>query len=222
LSVSILVRFRTSLAMNFRRLSVYVCLTALICSSGWAADEARFSKAIAPSEISQIGLDKLSSDQIAVLDALVRKDATAATMVRKDKPRANRFSERLSDDERRNAGLTLLDEPMVLQLDQRIEKFIAPPAVDGGSYSLGSRPASTIYTARSLRREPEIHGSISLVYGVGSHGYSERGGAMTLSYEDPENRFAVAVGYSEMHVKGDYVGRYCRDGFSRWPGDPWW
>jgi hypothetical protein len=208
--------------MKLRSLFTLVCFTSLVCTSAFAADESRFTKALAPAETAQLGLEKLSSDQVAVLDALVRKDAAAALNVRPNKPRAARFSQRISEDERRNAGLTLLDASQLSQLDDRIEKFIAPPAAEEGGYSVVSAPGSTIYTPRSLRREPEIHGSVTLVYGVGSHGYSERGGAMTLSYEDPENHFAVAVSYAEMHTKGDYIGRYCRDGFGRWPGDRGW
>lgn len=208
--------------MTIRRLLALACFTFVVCTSARAEVESRFTKSLAPAESAQLGLDHLSSDQLAVLDALVRKDATAARMVRATKPRAARFSARISADERRNAGLTVLGPEQLNELDARVEQFVAPPPADGGSYRVSSASGSTIYTARSLRREPEIHGSVTLVYGVGSHGYSERGGAMTLSYEDPENRFAIAVGYAEMHTKGDYVGRYCRDGFSRWPGDPWW
>jgi hypothetical protein len=60
-----------------------------------------------------------------------------------------------------------------------------------------------------LRRAPEIHGSITLLYGQGSDGYSERGGAMVLTYDDPSG-ISLAVGYSEIRTKGGH-GHYYRD-----------
>ena len=208
--------------MNFRLLLALACFAPFATALVSAADDLRFSQALAPAEVLELGLNRLSSDQIAVLDALVRRDEATNAASRTPKLRALRFSQRISDDERHNAGLTLLDEAQLSRVDERIKRFIAPPPPTEGGYSMESLAKPTVYTARSLRREPEIHGSVTLVYGVGSGGYSERGGAMTLTYEDPANRFAIAVGYAEMHTKGGYINRYCRDGFSRWPNDPWW
>ena len=59
-----------------------------------------------------------------------------------------------------------------------------------------------------LRRDPEIHGSVTLMVAAGSNGYSAYGGALNLSYYDPVRRFSIDVGYSEIHSKGGYGG-YC-------------
>jgi len=62
-----------------------------------------------------------------------------------------------------------------------------------------------------LRRDPEIHGSITLMVAGGSHGYSAYGGAIDLSYVDPVHHFEIGVGYSEIHSSGGYgyFGRNC-------------
>ena len=70
-------------------------------------------------------------------------------------------------------------------------------------------------TAKKLQRGPEIHGSITLLYGQGSGGYSERGGSMVLTYEDPSG-ISLAVGYSEIKTEGGHFYRdyrYRRDPF---------
>ena len=56
--------------------------------------------------------------------------------------------------------------------------------------------------AEAKPKTPEIHGSLTLGFGVGSGGYSERFGGMTLTYEDPVRNFAVSFSYSESHIKG--------------------
>jgi len=83
------------------------------------------------------------------------------------------------------------------------------PASSPTGFSDGQSSRARI-TTMTLRRQPEIHGSISLMYGAGSGGYNEYGGAVTLSYEDP-NGFALAVGYSEIRSNGGYYYRDWRD-----------
>ena len=84
------------------------------------------------------------------------------------------------------------------------------------------------YLARSpvkpveARAGREIHGSFSLSYGFGKGGYSEKTGSMVLNFEDPEHHLAVAVGYTESHVKGGYGyrGDYYSDSLREYPGGP--
>ena len=66
----------------------------------------------------------------------------------------------------------------------------------------------------SLRRGPEVHGEVSLVVGAGSHGYSEYGGGMLVELDDPEHNMALAISYSELHAKGGWLRRGCREGWS--------
>ncbi len=170
------------------------------------ADVQRFSATLSPAESAQAGLTRLSSDQLAVLDALVRHDvALAAKPV---EPRTAQFSQRLSGDERQNAGLTQLTAPELSQLDHDVEQFINPtPAAPAAG--LDATTDKTSLTSVQIRREAEIHGSFSFTVGVGSHGYSEYGGAMNLSLTDPQHHLAIDFGYAELHSSGGYGSRWC-------------
>jgi hypothetical protein len=170
--------------------------------------KARFSQALSATEWTEAGINRLSSDQLAVLDALVRRDAAAqAAPRRNDPPPGARFSLRLSADERRNAGLALLTEAETARLDAFVERsasaslartLLAPPVF----YPAGSRLRPT-----DGKTAPEIHGSISLSYGWSKGGGTEKTGAMTLNYEDPAHGFSLNVGYSETHGKAPFPYR---------------
>jgi hypothetical protein len=192
--------------MKLKYRSLLLLTSCLVFGStiGLASDDLRLSRTLIPSEYTDSGLSRLTSDQVAILDALVRRDM--ATGSRVAHPTESRFSERLSADEQRNAGLTLLTPEERSKLDSYVARLTAPLTPTSGGFTSGSTTGTRV-SATSLRRAPEIHGSISLMYGQGSDGYSERGGAMVLSYEDPSG-FALAVGYSEIRTKG---GNYWRD-----------
>lgn len=169
------------------------------------AATARFSQSLATTERTAAGLERLSSDQVAILDALVRRDLTAqATPRRADAPPPPaRFSQRLSADELRNAGLTTLTTAELTQLDEFVERRISSLL----ARVLLSPPTFVPLSVRARVAEakpktPEIHGSFTLGFGFGSGGYSERFGGMTLTYEDPVRNFAVSFSYSESHIKG--------------------
>jgi hypothetical protein len=192
-------------------------LLAAGASSLQAAEDTRFSKTLSTEETSTLGVARLSSDQIAVLDALVRRDIDRAGYVSKQ-PRAARFSQRLTADERRNAGFDTLAETEVTQLDTTVERLMPKPrtaqtfsAGGGGPYSVPSV---------KIRRGPEIHGEFTLMVGAGSGGYSEYGGAAVFTYDDPANGFALSVGYAETHSKGGYLHRGYYDRYWR-PGLFW-
>ncbi len=205
-----------------RKLSLLFSCLALLAARVHAADDIRLSRTLVPDEFAAAGLAQLSSDQIAVLDALVRRDiADSQRVTRTKETRAARFSERLTADERKNAGLTVLAPEQVAQLDNFVARLTSPEAGGNGQFVSSGAGRTEVFTDRTLRRAPEIHGSFSLMYGVGSGGYSERGGAMTLSYEDPSG-LSIAVGYSEVHSKGGFYRDYCRNGFrDRFGVNPW-
>ena len=174
------------------------------------ADELRFSSALGAAERSASGLAKLTSDQVAVIDALVRRDTALRSGARPPADeKANRtFSQRITAEERKTSGIAGLAAADVAQLDAFVERqqsatlarvaFAPSPYLAGGS-----RPVPT-----EKKSEREIHGFFSLSYGVGSGGYSEKSGAMAVTLEDPTRGYAISVGYSETHVKGGY-GVYC-------------
>jgi hypothetical protein len=204
----------------FRLLGVAVLLFAASGTAVRADDDTRFSKSLAPADRSALGLDQLSSDQLGALDALIRRDAVNLRRGGKIPP-AERFSQRLSADERHVSGLDQLPAPTVTELDRRVQALNAPPAA--GTFRYASAGSSVIVPSVKIRRGPEVHGSIELMVGAGSHGYSEYGGAMTVSVEDPASGLSVAVGYAELHSKGGYLYRGCREGYWARPGDyRWW
>jgi hypothetical protein len=199
--------------MNPRALLLAATLVALSPLAARAADS-RFSQVLSTNESVECGVNRLSTDQAAVLDALVRRDlATQAAPRRDDKPLAGKFSQRLSDDERRNAGFTLMTEAQVAKLDGYVQRFgagtlaralLAPPVYVSPNNRL--RPIEP-------KTGPEIHGSFTLQYGVGKSGYSEKAGGMNLNYEDPAHNLSVSFSYWESHIKG---GVPYRDGY--YPG----
>ena len=194
---------------------VWLLTAVLLALSPFAAHAAdgRFSQMLTTNESVECGVNRLSSDQAAVLDALVRRDlATQAKPRRDDQPLAPKFSQRLSADERRNAGFALMTEAQIAKLDTYVERFgagtlarslLAPPVY----FPTGMRQLPT-----EARTTPEVHGSFTLQYGVGSGGYSEKAGGMNLNYTDPVRNFAVSFSYWESHTKGG--GIPYRDGSS--------
>ncbi len=193
--------------MKSRIILALGCLVA--CSLFTAtsrADDRRFSSTLSPTEPTQSVMTRLSSDQLAVVDALVRKDLVIAEAdPTPTVPRASQFSQRISADERRAAGFALLSETEIAQLDASVERFVHPTVSASFTEQSGK---TTNLTSVMLRRAPEIHGSVTLMVAGGSGGYSAYGGAINLSYYDPVRRFTIEVGYSEIRSKGGYGG-YC-------------
>lgn len=171
--------------------------------AAFAAGEAaggRFSQTLAVAERTEAGLNRLSSDQIAVIDALVRRDLAAqAHPASGDDAPPSRFSQRLTVDERRAAGLALLTDAELAKLDAlaarnaatiAARKLLSPPVF----ISPGAR-----LNPNGTKTAPEVHGTFSLSYGWSKGGYSEKTGAMNLRFEDPAHNFTLEVGYSESH-----------------------
>ena len=193
---------------------------AMLLIGGWlmlaplsvTAADVRFSQTLLTAERTATGFERLSSDQVAVIDALVRRDLLAQSVPRRaDAPALPaRFSARLSADERRNAGFELLTEAELAQLDAFVDRhaaatlahtFLAPPTFV---------PLSVRARVAEAKTAPEIHGSFTIGFG-GGKGYSERFGGVALTYEDPARGLTVGFSYTESHVKGPGVPYYLRD-----------
>lgn len=186
---------------------------ALATDTNGSPPPARFSHTLSTSERAQLKLERLTSDQLAVLDALVRRDVAARSSRAADAPAT--FSGRLTDDERRNAGVTVLDAKEIAKLDDWVDRYTAA----GIARTLLSAPLAI---ARHRQMEPredkperKIHGTLSLSMGWGSGGYSERTGSMVLRMDDPAGRYSISVGISESHIKGG-------DGYVRYRDDPFY
>lgn len=198
---------RTSAPVKLFRpwVAACVCLFA-VCGTALAADDARFSGMINSEEKSAAGIAKLTSDQVAILDALYRRDtakrgSTIAPKSNAEAPPAE-FSRRLTADERRNTGIAALSEAEIAKLDTLVERqqnaqlvrvLLAPPPL------VSRRDVRT-----ETRQERRIHGSFTLSYGFGKGGYSEKTGSMQVTLDDPERNFSLTVGYTQSHVKGGY------------------
>ncbi|MBI4625057.1 MAG: hypothetical protein HY736_17795 [Verrucomicrobia bacterium] len=170
-------------------------------TAGAASGDGRFSQGLSVAERTEIGINRLSTDQVAVLDALVRRDTAARSAPTAAPGAPASFSQRLTADERRNAGLTLLTPAELPRLDAIVERreagglaraLLAPPVF--------LSPVARL-TPAETRKGREIHGSFSLSYGMGKGGYSERSGGMVLTMDDPERRYSITVSYRETHIK---------------------
>jgi hypothetical protein len=149
----------------------------------------------------ETGLDQLTSDNVAVIDALVRLDTVAATRLLHSTIRSTRFSQRRTEHERDIAGFVRLNDEQLAKLDQFVALRIpAPPlplTADLPYASIGFE-APPVFNKRPA---VELHGSFSLTYGW-TKGGSVRGADTTVTMIDPKHRFALTVGYSEYHGKG--------------------
>ena len=199
--------------LGIRLLLAFVALVSL--ALGADATEPRFSQVLGKDDRESAGLGRLSSDEVAVIDALVRRDTITRLNATPTTRLAAEFSQRLTAGERQTAGLGKLTPAEVAQLDGLVDRhqnarlartLLAPPV-----YLSRSAPVRTTET----KREREIHGTFSLSYGVGSGGYSEKSGSATFTLEDPAKGYSVTVGYSETHTKGGPLYRDPRYDISR-------
>jgi hypothetical protein len=191
-------------------LSRWLALWLLALGAGYAANDVRFSLTLEADERKAGGLNRLTSDEVAVIDALVRRDTISragSTSANTTENGDTTFSQRLTADERRIAGLQKLSAEELPKFDTFVNRYqnaklartlLAPPTYLARSSRL---------TPTEARKEREIHGSFSLSYGFGSGGYSEKTGSMILTMEDPARRYSISVGYSESHIKGGNVYR---------------
>lgn len=195
-------------------------LTLLLGVSTAAANDhdPRFSSTLKAEDKTAAGLDKLSSDQVAVLDALVRRDTATRGSTPAPKTAAEaapaEFSRRLTADERRTAGLTALAESEVAKMDTLIDRhqsarlartFLAPPEF------LSPHSRGRVTEKRTDARR--VHGSFSLSYGFGKGGYEEKTGAMVVTVDDPARNMSISIGYSQSHIKGGPGTYLYRDPF---------
>jgi hypothetical protein len=180
------------------------------CAFASAADP-RFSATLGSEDKATAGVSRLSSDQVAVLDALVRRDTAKRAEAPAPKTAAEappaEFSRRLTADERRNAGFEALSPEQGDKLDALIERFqtarlartfLAPPAYL-------APPRRVVTTER--KEERRVHGSFTLSYGFGKGGYEEKTGSMVVHFEDPDRGLTLSVGYAESHIKNGYIYR---------------
>lgn len=165
-------------------------------------EQTRFSRTLSATEFKEAGLQRLSSDQLAVLDALVRQDAQFVAESAPGKPPAAQFTERLATDEAHAAGINLLSGAQRARLNAFVSRYENAERSDPspGSGRSGFDPDFG-------DPGPEVHGMVSLTYGVGAGGYHEMGGAMAVSIDDPAHGVSLMFGYGESRGRGPWPGR---------------
>ncbi len=197
-------------------IALFAAATASAADPSPAPREIRFSQTLTAAERAASGFDHLTSDEIAVIDALYRRDIAAQAAPRRPNAPAPaaRFSQRLSLEERRNAGFASLSESELAQLDAVVDR-VAPAAI--GRAALLAAPTYVPLSVRArvveARTAPEIHGSFTVGMGFGK-GYSERFGGIELNYESPDKKLFISVSYSESHIKGSVPYYLARDSSS--------
>ena len=173
---------------------------AFAVSRAHAGDDVRFSATLSPEQRTASGLTVLTADNVAVIDGLVRQDE-AASKLKNNGVDHTRFSQRRTGREREIAGLDQLNPTQVNTLDTLVANRIAGTDSELVANVSTESHRATGVTAVKLKRPLEIHGEISYTYGRSSAG-SFQGGDLVLTYDDPEHRYSVLVGYSEYHGKG--------------------
>lgn len=183
------------------------CLCALWLGSvapAAAQDPSRFSQTLSAAERADCALTKLSSDQVAVIDALVRRDTAARSgAVAPESPAA--FSQRLTADERRTAGIASLGATEIAKLDAFVERYQSgrlARTLLAAPLFLRPGPAPLRESDTRKPKERGLHGTFSFSLGWGSGGYSEKTGAMSVTLDDPAKNYSITIGYIESHVKG--------------------
>jgi hypothetical protein len=185
------------------RLWLFLLGSALLATTACPARAAgRFSETLSETDWKACGLDGLSSDQVAALDALVHrvtdaaKDEAAATL-------SQPFSQQLIPDEFGAAGLGRLSAAQLAQLNAQVGAILAqggPPALTALAPPRSSPPIQT-------EREPtasDLHGFVALTYGFGG-GTSLREAKTALDYGDPTHPLEIGVSYSQLEGKRPYA-----------------
>ena len=159
---------------------------------------AGFSESLQSEQSAAMGLSQLSPAQVAVIDALIQKEATLA---RQGNVRgfAHTFTQRRSEQELASSGLNALTEKQKAALDGLVAERIADQSTS--LFLESTKP--TAYVALSKDWRPlEVHGSVSLFVGADSRGGSFYGGSMETTVTDRSGHFTLGFGYSQVRGKG--------------------
>lgn len=169
-----------------------------------AGDDIRFSQSLGPTERAATGVERLNSDQLAILDALVRREVASRLDADTETGKSpGRFSARLTTGERTNTGLATLTPDQLARLDTAVQRhsagdlartLLAPPVF------VSHRTAAR--STRDAQKGLDVHGSVTLSYGWGN-GYNVKSGSMIVNMTDPAQRYSITLGYGESHISGD-------------------
>ena len=182
---------------------------ALLATALLAAEPQRFSQALTAEQRTAAGIERLDSDQLAALDALVRlhrnqvaanaikaerekpatedKTATESTAPAPQPAQTVAFTESLSVDQRRAAGIDQLNA----QERSAIDALATAHSPEAPSY----RPAMAT-NAEAVEFFPnrfEVHGEVGFSFGGGSGGYSSRAAWLNTTLLDTKTGTEIGV-----------------------------
>lgn len=182
--------------------SVLALTCALLASALCAAENTRFSQSLSLEQRATTGLAQLNSDQLAALDALVRLDQAQRTAdSKKAEPAAAPapFSQSLSVDQRRAAGL----ESLTAEQQAAVDLLVAAQAAPTPRRELAAR--RPVEAVEFFPNRFEVHGEVGFSFGGGS-GYSSRAAWLTTSLLDVKTgtEFAVTVASGREKWKRPY------------------
>lgn len=184
-----------------RRLPVFI--TVLLCLSTPAVRagsvETPFTHSLSAADQAAIGLTKLSEEQRAALNGQI---AVELSLARQGDvvAFAKSFSERRNPGQISATGLSLLSTTERAQLDVLIARAVAQRPAAASYRRPATKPADDAIETVTYR--PQLHGEVSLTYGMASGGRNFYGGSFTTIYDDPAHHLTVAFTYSEFHGKG--------------------
>ena len=156
---------------------------------------------MSPADRASSGISHLTAGQQAALARYANRDITLA---REGDVTgfSGSFSERRSDQERKEAGIDTLTRKERDNLDALVATAIADHPL---RFQAAAAPAAPATPSPSIILTPpkmEVHGDLTLMAGAGSGGRSFYGTAMDVAMTDPSGKFTLAVGYSVIRSKG--------------------
>lgn len=197
-------------------------LGSLLSATLFAAESPRFSQSISAEQRVAAGLDALTSDEIAAIDALVRLNHRQVGAVEKrrteerspiaampeEAAQSAAFVASLSADQKHAAGIDRLSPEQQTNLDGIVAALFAPAE---------DTVASTAKTVEAVEFFPdrwEVHGEFGLSFGFGNHGYRSRAAWLQTSLLDTKTGTEFSVGVATGKEEGDYL-RHFRYGRAR-------
>jgi hypothetical protein len=166
-----------------------------------AGESSRFSQSLTTEQRTVTGVERLDSNQVAALDALVRlnltqaaadaqkaeraKNASEATAALIAQPAA--FSRSLSADQRRAAGLDALTPEQQAQIDT-----LVAARTPGAPHYEPAAPKQ-VEAVQFFPNRFEMHGEVGLSLGTGSGGYNSREAWVTSTLLDTKTGTQLSV-----------------------------
>lgn len=184
---------------------VHACLSLaaalmLFAATARADESTSFTAKLDAADQTAAGLAKLSPAQLAALDTQIAREITVARQGDVI-AFARSFMSRRTGDQLTAAGLTALTPEERTALDTIVARAVAQrPGVVVKTLAAKAKEDDAV--VETVTYKPQIHGEVSLTYGMASGGRNFYGGSFTAIYDDPQHNFTAAFTYAEYHGKG--------------------